>query len=109
MPLSSASVNFDARLVWQGLAQLRLAADSSMCTVATGKKGKHWYEYRYAASSLGTLSNEFLRKFAWAVGGAAGQKRSDCDENVGSQHFEHEMDHVWSEDSYVARPTFQLS
>lgn len=76
-----------------------------MCTVATGKKGKHWYEYRYAASSLGTLSNEFLRKFAWAVGGAAGQKGSDCDENAGSQHCEHEMDHVWCEDSYVTRPT----
>lgn len=80
-----------------------------MCTLATGKKGKHWYEYRYAASSLGTLSPEFLRKFAWAVGGAAGQKGGGCDEHAGSQHCDHEMDQVWCEDSYVTRPTVHPS
>ena len=96
--------------MWQGLAQLRLAADSSMCTLARGKHGKHWYEYRYAASSLGTLSRDFLRKFAWAVGGAAGQKGGDSDdENAGSQHLERETDNIWCEDSYVTRPTTQSS
>ena len=81
-----------------------------MCTLARGKQGKHWYEYRYAASSLGTLSRDFLRKFAWAVGGAAGQQGWDSDdENAGSQHLERETHSIWCDDSYTTRPAMQAS
>ena len=88
----------------QGLAHLKLVADTSLCTAVQGRSGKSWYEYRYASSSLGTLSRSFLRKFAWAVGGAAGQNVGETDD-AGSQveDYDDDREGIWAADSYRER------